>query len=187
MALKVVKSAAHYTETALDEIKLLKCVSSLIITESLLWKNWLWHLFKWTTGPWNWWRRSISRTMCPTLGRLQNQWCEWHPRMHGVWSPGTQFTQVYYQKQLPRDSSGKCQNHNEAGASRASLFAHQMSDYSHWHQTGKCLNLRRWGSHSQDRCRCHLFSQNGIKITWISRYNTKHVIKKHELHNNCYF
>ena len=27
MALKVVKSAAHYTETALDEIKLLKCVS----------------------------------------------------------------------------------------------------------------------------------------------------------------
>ena len=29
MALKVVKSAAHYTETALDEIKLLKCVSFL--------------------------------------------------------------------------------------------------------------------------------------------------------------
>lgn len=27
MALKVVKSAAHYTETALDEIKLLRCVS----------------------------------------------------------------------------------------------------------------------------------------------------------------
>ena len=27
VALKVVKSAAHYTETALDEIKLLKCVS----------------------------------------------------------------------------------------------------------------------------------------------------------------
>ena len=26
MALKVVKSASHYTETALDEIKLLKCV-----------------------------------------------------------------------------------------------------------------------------------------------------------------
>ena len=29
VALKVVKSAAHYTETALDEIKLLKCVSFL--------------------------------------------------------------------------------------------------------------------------------------------------------------
>ena len=29
VALKVVKSAAHYTETALDEIKLLKCVSGL--------------------------------------------------------------------------------------------------------------------------------------------------------------
>ena len=28
-ALKVVKSAPHYTETALDEIKLLKCVSIL--------------------------------------------------------------------------------------------------------------------------------------------------------------
>lgn len=27
VALKVVKSAQHYTETALDEIKLLKCVS----------------------------------------------------------------------------------------------------------------------------------------------------------------
>jgi hypothetical protein len=27
VALKVVKSASHYTETALDEIKLLKCVS----------------------------------------------------------------------------------------------------------------------------------------------------------------
>ena len=27
-ALKVVKSAPHYTETALDEIKLLKCVST---------------------------------------------------------------------------------------------------------------------------------------------------------------
>ena len=27
MALKVVKSAQHYTETALDEIKLLRCVS----------------------------------------------------------------------------------------------------------------------------------------------------------------
>ena len=30
MALKVVKSAAHYTETALDEIKLLKCVRKTI-------------------------------------------------------------------------------------------------------------------------------------------------------------
>ena len=30
VALKVVKSAAHYTETALDEIKLLKCVSFFI-------------------------------------------------------------------------------------------------------------------------------------------------------------
>ena len=30
VALKVVKSAAHYTETALDEIKLLKCVSQLL-------------------------------------------------------------------------------------------------------------------------------------------------------------
>lgn len=28
VAMKVVKSATHYTETALDEIKLLKCVSS---------------------------------------------------------------------------------------------------------------------------------------------------------------
>ena len=28
VALKVVKSACHYTETALDEIKLLKCVST---------------------------------------------------------------------------------------------------------------------------------------------------------------
>ena len=27
VALKVVKSAAHYTETAVDEIKLLRCVS----------------------------------------------------------------------------------------------------------------------------------------------------------------
>ena len=27
VALKVVKSASHYTDTALDEIKLLKCVS----------------------------------------------------------------------------------------------------------------------------------------------------------------
>lgn len=27
MAMKVVKSAQHYTETALDEIKLLRCVS----------------------------------------------------------------------------------------------------------------------------------------------------------------
>ena len=27
VALKVVKSAAHYTETAIDEIKLLRCVS----------------------------------------------------------------------------------------------------------------------------------------------------------------
>ena len=30
VALKVVKSAQHYTETALDEIKLLKCVSVTI-------------------------------------------------------------------------------------------------------------------------------------------------------------
>lgn len=29
VALKVVKSAVHYTETAVDEIKLLKCVSFL--------------------------------------------------------------------------------------------------------------------------------------------------------------
>ena len=29
VALKVVKSAPHYTDTALDEIKLLKCVSFL--------------------------------------------------------------------------------------------------------------------------------------------------------------
>ena len=43
MALKVVKSAAHYTETALDEIKLLKCVSFLKyflkeITEFIIYK-----------------------------------------------------------------------------------------------------------------------------------------------------
>jgi len=31
VALKVVKSAAHYTETALDEIKLLKCVSFVLV------------------------------------------------------------------------------------------------------------------------------------------------------------
>lgn len=30
VALKVVKSAPHYTETAVDEIKLLRCVSSLL-------------------------------------------------------------------------------------------------------------------------------------------------------------
>ena len=30
VALKVVKSAQHYTETALDEIKLLKCVSIIV-------------------------------------------------------------------------------------------------------------------------------------------------------------
>lgn len=31
--MKVVKSAQHYTETALDEIKLLKCVSITIATQ----------------------------------------------------------------------------------------------------------------------------------------------------------
>ena len=36
VALKVVKSAQHYTETALDEIKLLKCVSSYHYTETAL-------------------------------------------------------------------------------------------------------------------------------------------------------
>lgn len=34
-ALKVVKSAKHYTETALDEIKLLKCVSDFIKNDNL--------------------------------------------------------------------------------------------------------------------------------------------------------
>ena len=38
-ALKVVKSAPHYTETALDEIKLLKCVSILTIMQT----NWYIH------------------------------------------------------------------------------------------------------------------------------------------------
>lgn len=31
VALKVVKSAQHYTETAIDEIKLLRCVSNPVI------------------------------------------------------------------------------------------------------------------------------------------------------------
>ena len=31
MALKVVKSAQHYTETAIDEIKLLRCVSYMVM------------------------------------------------------------------------------------------------------------------------------------------------------------
>lgn len=35
MALKVVKSAPHYTETALDEIKLLRCVSVCSLMLSL--------------------------------------------------------------------------------------------------------------------------------------------------------
>ena len=35
VALKVVKSAQHYTETALDEIKLLKCVSLHIFTSQV--------------------------------------------------------------------------------------------------------------------------------------------------------
>lgn len=36
MAMKVVKSAEHYTETALDEIKLLKSVSARAELNSLL-------------------------------------------------------------------------------------------------------------------------------------------------------
>lgn len=35
VAMKVVKSAEHYTETALDEIKLLKSVSHTLITAEL--------------------------------------------------------------------------------------------------------------------------------------------------------
>ena len=34
VALKVVKSAQHYTETAIDEIKLLRCVSNLYLLDS---------------------------------------------------------------------------------------------------------------------------------------------------------
>lgn len=33
--MKVVKSAEHYTETAVDEIKLLKSVSSLVLIHSV--------------------------------------------------------------------------------------------------------------------------------------------------------
>lgn len=36
VALKVVKSAQHYTETALDEIKLLKCVCICLFSTSFL-------------------------------------------------------------------------------------------------------------------------------------------------------
>ena len=48
VALKVVKSAAHYTETALDEIKLLKCVSGIYFTylnisECFLMEFYVWH------------------------------------------------------------------------------------------------------------------------------------------------
>ena len=39
VALKVVKSAQHYTETALDEIKLLRCVSTYIVRWD--WSTWL--------------------------------------------------------------------------------------------------------------------------------------------------
>lgn len=42
MALKVVKSAGHYTETAVDEIKLLKCVRHLPYCSSLLELPWAW-------------------------------------------------------------------------------------------------------------------------------------------------
>ena len=35
VALKVVKSAQHYTETALDEIKLLKCVSTYAVLQGI--------------------------------------------------------------------------------------------------------------------------------------------------------
>lgn len=41
VAMKVVKSAQHYTETALDEIKLLRCVR--------IW--WVWHLRVWESRP----------------------------------------------------------------------------------------------------------------------------------------
>lgn len=36
VAMKVVKSAEHYTETAVDEIKLLKSVSSLVLLQATI-------------------------------------------------------------------------------------------------------------------------------------------------------
>lgn len=36
VAMKVVKSAEHYTETAVDEIKLLKSVSSLVLLQNII-------------------------------------------------------------------------------------------------------------------------------------------------------
>ena len=44
VALKLVKSAAHYTETALDEIKLLKCVRTFFYILDYLYAEYAKHL-----------------------------------------------------------------------------------------------------------------------------------------------
>lgn len=59
VALKVVKSAGHYTETAVDEIKLLKCVRHLPYC------SWLPEL------PWAWQCGALQWGGAPRGGRLQ--------------------------------------------------------------------------------------------------------------------
>lgn len=91
MALKVVKSAQHYTETALDEIKLLKCVSlraEYIHHFNLNFKNKdiFWKSF--SSGARQRPLRHQTREDSTAHRWLQNLWCQWcsYPLLPVTWS-----------------------------------------------------------------------------------------------------
>lgn len=84
VALKVVKSASHYTETALDEIKLLKCVRETDENDVLRERTGL-NMNK-----------SFICFSSDAAGRFQNFRSEWYSRVHGVRGVGPQPPQVHH-------------------------------------------------------------------------------------------
>lgn len=84
VAMKVVKSAEHYTETALDEIKLLKSVRHTchhgtdIFILQLLWNSLRVYVCVWFPGEKHRSQWPQQRESGPAFRRLQNFWHEWH-------------------------------------------------------------------------------------------------------------
>lgn len=90
VALKVVKSASHYTETALDEIKLLKCVRDSDEQDPLRERTvMLLDDFKISGNS----KNLLWDTLCAILLFLR---CKWYTCVHGFRSAWTQSLKVHH-------------------------------------------------------------------------------------------
>ena len=167
VALKVVKSASHYTETALDEIKLLRCVRESDETDPKREKTvQLLDDFK-ISG--------INGThVCMVFEVLGHNLLKLIIRSQYQGIPllnvKTIIRQVWWRLQSKNDGFIKLIIIYWTGSRRFGLFTHQVSHHTHGHQTWKHFDLRRWAIYPEASSWRYTVAQDGHETPRFFRY-----------------